>query len=198
MIHSLKNIKIEAWENKYAPKWLSRLECLSTASLTPINAKKVSGYRGSVAMMATKRLESVTPVVNFVFKIQGRHHQNSKTVGTSSLTKRTDVFHKFLIKQECIPVGCVLPTAVAISWGCLSECWDTTPLGVGLETLLGVGLDTPLQVWAWIPPWVWAWRPPWPDPSSSPLGVGLETSKACWDTPSPETCKTCWDTTTPL
>ena len=43
---------------------------------------------------------------------------------------------------------------------CLSACWDTPP-GVNLET------------------------PPWPDPSSSPLGVGLETCKACWDTPPP-------------
>ena len=88
---------------------------------------------------------------------------------------------------------------------CLSACWDT-PLGVGLETPwvwawnppaggprtpLGVGLETP-QVWAWrppqvrplnLPPWMWAWRPPpRPDPSTSPLGVGLETCKACWDT----------------
>ena len=87
---------------------------------------------------------------------------------------------------------------------CLSTCWDTPHLGVGLETP---------QVWAWRPPWVWAWRPPqvwacrppWPDPSSSPLGCGpgnlqgmlgytpLETCKACWDT----TCKACWDTTPP-
>ena len=31
-------------------------------------------------------------------------------------------------------------------WGgvCLSACWDTHPLGVGLETPLGVGLETPL------------------------------------------------------
>ena len=54
----------------------------------------------------------------------------------------------------------------------------TTPPGVGLET-----------------PWVWAWRHPPPDPSASPLGVGLEiplgTCKACWDT----TCNVCWDTT---
>ena len=35
-------------------------------------------------------------------------------------------------------------------------------------TPLGVGLETPS-------PWVWAWRPPWPDPSTSTLGVGLET-----------------------
>ena len=32
---------------------------------------------------------------------------------------------------------------------CLSACWDTSPQ-------------------------VWAWRPLWPDPSTSPLGVGLE------------------------
>ena len=34
-------------------------------------------------------------------------------------------------------------------------------------------------------PRVWAWRPPRPDPSTSPLGVGLETCNACWDTPLP-------------
>ena len=92
--------------------------------------------------------------------------------------------------QECIPVGCVLPTAVAVSWGpvgvYLSACWDTpTPLppwvwawrppgcgpgdppGMGLDTPLGVGLETP-QVWAWIPPWVWAWRPPSQTPQAPP------------------------------
>ena len=54
----------------------------------------------------------------------------------------------------------------------------------------GVGLETP-QVLAWRPPQVWARRhppgvgleTPLPDPSSSSLGVGLETCKACWDTP---------------
>ena len=104
---------------------------------------------------------------------------------------------------------------------CLSVCWDTPPLGVGMETS----------------PWVWAWRPlrcgpadpprcgpgdplgmgsgdspgcrpadpPGvgletfrPDPSTSPLGVGLEIPLA-----RPlnfplgvglETCKACWDT----
>ena len=70
------------------------------------------------------------------------------------------------------------------------------PLGVGLAPPPGVGLET-LKVWAWRPPQVWACRPPgcgpedtprcgpgdppWPDPSTSPLGVGLETCKACWD-----------------
>ena len=54
--------------------------------------------------------------------------------------------HEIISKQECIPVGCVSPAAVAIGV-CLSACWDT-PLGVGLETPnKGVGLETP-QVWA--------------------------------------------------
>ena len=70
-------------------------------------------------------------------------------------------------------------------WGggvCLDACWDTPPW---------VWAWRPPQVWAWRPPrcghgdppgvgmetpQVWAWRPPRPDPSTSPLGVGLETS----------------------
>ena len=41
----------------------------------------------------------------------------------------------FTRQQECIPVGCVPPAAVAFCWGsvCLSACWDTPPC-VGLET----------------------------------------------------------------
>ena len=75
--------------------------------------------------------------------------------------------HVYVSKQECIPVGCVPPAAVAIRWGvCFSACWDKAPLA-----------QTPQ-----LPSWVWAWRPPWPDPSTSPLGVGLDTCKACWDT----------------
>ena len=77
-------------------------------------------------------------------------------------------------KQECIPVGCVPPTAVAMCWGgsvCFSACWDTPLgqdthlLGVGLETPPGVGLETPWQT-PQLPPWVWAWRPP---PPARPL-----------------------------
>ena len=59
--------------------------------------------------------------------------------------------------------------------------------------------------WGTPPPQMWAWRPPpgvglettpQPDPSTSPLGVGLETCKACLDTTPLETCcKACWDTT---
>ena len=81
-------------------------------------------------------------------------------------------------------------TACSNSHGgvCLSACWDPPPhpLGVGLETPpgvawrpspghtpqyppLGVGLETPCR----------------PDPSTSPLGVDLETCKACWDTSPP-------------
>ena len=78
------------------------------------------------------------------------------------------------------------------------------PPGVGLETPLGVGLETPwVWAWRpprpdpSTSPWVWAWRPPpgvglrppgcgpgdppgmgletpRPDPSTAPLGVGLE------------------------
>ena len=44
-----------------------------------------------------------------------------------------------------------------------------------------------------LPPWLWAWTR---SPSTSPLGVGLETPletccKACWDS----TCNACWDST---
>ena len=98
------------------------------------------------------------------------------------------------LQQECIPVGCVLPAAVAISWGRgLLQCMlgYTSPLGLGLETPqsgpgdpLVVGLETPWPDPS-TPPWVWACRPLQPDPSSSPLGVGLEICKACWDTNRP-------------
>ena len=86
----------------------------------------------------------------------------------------------YKFKQECIPVGCVLPASVAIMGGLHTHRhtpleqvppWSRHPPGAGT-------------------PWVWAWRPPrcgpgdpWPDPSTSPLGVGLETCKTCWDTP---------------
>ena len=87
--------------------------------------------------------------------------------------------------------------------GCLETplgvCLET-PLGVGLETHLGVGLETspgvglvippgcglgdpPDQTAQLPPPHVLAWRSPRPDPSTSPLGVGLETCNAYWDTP---------------
>ena len=80
-------------------------------------------------------------------------------------------------KQECIPVGCVLPATVAICWG---GVWPGDPPGVGLETLLGVGLETPWMwarrpswVWAWRPPWVWAWRHPQARPPNFPPPLGV-------------------------
>ena len=76
----------------------------------------------------------------------------------------------------------------------------------------------PAWVWAWdpqarplnFPLGVWAWRPPRSDPSTSPLGVGLETTRPDPSTsplgvewrparhagipPPLETCRACWDT----
>ena len=91
----------------------------------------------------------------------------------------------------------VLPTAVAVFWGCLPQCMLGYTLGLGLGTPPGVGLETP-HVWAWRPPhWVCAWRPPLArplnlpprcgprDPSAlarplnAPLGGGLETPLPC-------------------
>ena len=37
---------------------------------------------------------------------------------------------------------------------CLSACWDTHPLGVGLETPPGVGLETPPSQTPQLPHWV--------------------------------------------
>ena len=102
-------------------------------------------------------------------------------------------------QQECIPVGCVPPAAVAVMGGSPHPLAQPPP-----------GAHIPPEQ---IPPLVWAWRHPphpgcWPGdppgqiplnfplgcgpgdppgqiPSTSPLGVGLETCKVCWDTPNP-------------
>ena len=73
---------------------------------------------------------------------------------------------KRIPKQECIPVGCVPPAAVAIG-GSTSVHAGIHPPGVGLETPPGCGHGDP----------------PWPDPSTSPLGVGLETPHPPGQTP---------------
>ena len=109
------------------------------------------------------------------------------------------------LKQECIPVGCILSAAVAICWWggrvvCLSECWDLPPLGSGPGPP-GLGLYTPL-VWAWTPrcgpgtplvrspqptPWVWAWRPPVRPPN---LPTGCGSGDPSW--PDPPTSPWVW------
>ena len=76
------------------------------------------------------------------------------------------------LKQECIPVGCVPPAAVAIMGEgvgvCLSACWDTPPRCGPGDHSPRCGPGDPPWLWAWRPPWVWAWRPPRPDPLTSP------------------------------
>ena len=88
-----------------------------------------------------------------------------------SINKSQVRFSDKRTKQECIPVGCVPPAAVAVCWRgvCLSACWNThTHPGVGLETL-----ETPSPSQTPQPPsWVLAWRPPRPDLSTSTPGCG--------------------------
>ena len=68
------------------------------------------------------------------------------------------------VRQECIPVGCVLPAAVAVGGRSASvHAGIHLPPGVGLETPhLDVGLKTPPDVGLETPH----------------LGVGLETPQA--------------------
>ena len=63
---------------------------------------------------------------------------------------RRELLCEIFVKQECIPVGCVLSAAVAICRGGLPQC------------MLGYT------------PWAWAWTPPWAD-TPTPLGLGLDT-----------------------
>ena len=83
--------------------------------------------------------------------------------------------HTTIYRQECIPVGCVPRTAVAICWGVLPQCMlGYTLPGLGLDTPRcgpgdppccgsgdppGVGLIPPGQT-PQLPPYVLAWRPP--------------------------------------
>ena len=85
----------------------------------------------------------------------------------------TLIFEQTLVEQECIPVGCVPPTAVAATgvWA-RTRSHSTSPSGVGLDQIplnfplgCGPGSDPPqLPPWVWpgsdppqLPPWVWAW-----------------------------------------
>ena len=67
----------------------------------------------------TWRMDSYTPNV----KRRNIYHQQLHN-------KIRFIFHadKLISQQECFPVGCVLPAAVALRRGvCLSACWDTPP-----------------------------------------------------------------------
>ena len=98
--------------------------------------------------------------------------------------------HEGKKKQECIPVGCVAPTAVAVCSESVSASvhagihplgLDTLP-GLGLDTHpLGVDLDTPSQTPRHPspdpqpPPSSGPKHPLQPDLATSPLGLGLDT-----------------------
>ena len=91
-------------------------------------------------------------------------------------------------QQECIPVGCVPPAAVA-----LHEVGWSASVHAGIHNPPGLGLENP-QVWTWRPPlpvvgietpWMWAWRPLLGLGLETPLGMGLETPLVwAWRPPS--------------
>ena len=96
-----------------------------------------------------------------------------------------DICPDEILQQECIPVGCVPPAAVAVrGWGSASvhagmhspgvgletplgcgpgdpaRCGPGDHPGVDLETTPGFGLETPHPSQTpQLPPWVWAWKP---------------------------------------
>ena len=109
---------------------------------------------------------------------------------------------KVSITQECIPVGCVPPAAVAVPGGSTQPppgAEPPPPQGVGLETSLarspstsplGVGLETPQPDPPNLPPWVWAWKPARHAGIPPPL-----RPVACWDTtPPPPRGQNSWHT----
>ena len=67
-----------------------------------------------------------------------------------------------IYQQGCIPVGCIPPAAVAVSWGggSASVHAEIPPLGVGLEDPPQCEPRDHPWMWAWRTPQVWAWRPP--------------------------------------
>ena len=113
---------------------------------------------------------------------------------------------KMFEKQECIPVGCVPPTAVAVLGVLHTNPPGSRPPRTRYPPPPGVGLVTPSGQF----PLNFALGcgpgdPPGQIPLNfPPLGVSLKTCKACWDTPqdpmqvcTDTTCNACWDTTTP-
>ena len=92
-------------------------------------------------------------------------------------------------KQECIPVGCVPPTAVAICWGgvCLPQCMLGYSPGAWDPQVSA--WRPPPQVWAWTPPGqtpasAWVYTPPSQTPNL-PSGCGLDISLARLPTSTP-------------
>ena len=96
---------------------------------------------------------------------------------------------KYMNRQECIPVGCVLPAAVAVTGGLHSPLGANPPEQAPPE-------QGPPPEWTWSPPlgqiplnFPLGCGPGDPPPSqiplNFPLGVGLETCKVCWDTTPP-------------
>ena len=70
--------------------------------------------------------------------------------------------------------------------GCLPQCMLGSPPGVGLETPPPrCGPGDPPRCGPGDPPRCGPGDRPQPDPSTSTLGVGLETCKAYWDTTPP-------------
>ena len=97
----------------------------------------------------------------YVFVQADAKMDNSNQELTICEMKASGCFYLFTGKQntqqECIPVGCVPPAAVAVCWGVSAS------VHAGIHTTPGVCLETPPQVWAWRPPsQLWAWRPPRP------------------------------------
>ena len=68
----------------------------------------------------------------------------------------------YIMKQECIPVGCVPPIAVVV-WGPRGDGLDLIPLNFPLAS--GPGSDRPELTLGWgpgsdppqFPHWLWAW-----------------------------------------
>ena len=91
---------------------------------------------------------------------------NALSINKNLITKK--LIGKLNAKlQECMPVGCIPTTAVAVSQGgCLPQC------------MLEYTQPSP-PAWAWTPLWMWAWSALGCGPRAplgwQPWGLGLDT-----------------------